>query len=126
MTVAAVTSGDAAVRFLHHSDRLVLTLPSAPATGDLRRFTVKYRGVPASGLKALQNKYGERCFFSADWPDLAHQWLPVVDHPYDKATGEFFVTGPSRTGDIEQRIQLGAHGPRRLHIVLVEDAPPQP
>jgi len=32
-----------------------------------------------------------------------------------------FVTGPSRTGDIEQRIQLGAHGPRRLHIILVED-----
>jgi L-lactate dehydrogenase complex protein LldG len=30
------------------------------------------------------------------------------------------VTGPSRTGDIEQRIQLGAHGPRRLHIVLVD------
>ncbi|WP_431856834.1 LutC/YkgG family protein [Azospirillum sp.] len=29
------------------------------------------------------------------------------------------VTGPSRTGDIEQTIQLGAHGPRRLHIVLV-------
>jgi L-lactate dehydrogenase complex protein LldG len=36
-----------------------------------------------------------------------------------------FVTGPSRTGDIEQRIQLGAHGPRRLHIVLVDpNAPP--
>ena len=32
-----------------------------------------------------------------------------------------FVTGPSRTGDIEQTIQLGAHGPRRLHILLVED-----
>ena len=30
------------------------------------------------------------------------------------------ITGPSRTGDIEQRIQLGAHGPRRLHIVLVD------
>ena len=30
------------------------------------------------------------------------------------------VTGPSRTGDIEQTIQLGAHGPRRLHIVLVD------
>jgi len=35
------------------------------------------------------------------------------------------ITGPSRTGDIEQRIQLGAHGPRRLHVVLVEDAPAQ-
>ncbi|MDH3596131.1 MAG: LUD domain-containing protein [Rhodospirillales bacterium] len=30
-----------------------------------------------------------------------------------------FITGPSRTGDIEQTIQLGAHGPRRLHIILV-------
>lgn len=33
-----------------------------------------------------------------------------------------FITGPSRTGDIEQRIQLGAHGPRRLHVVLVDAA----
>lgn len=33
-----------------------------------------------------------------------------------------WVTGPSRTGDIEQTIQLGAHGPRRLHIVLVDDS----
>lgn len=32
------------------------------------------------------------------------------------------ITGPSRTGDIEQRIQLGAHGPRRLHVILI-DAP---
>ena len=31
------------------------------------------------------------------------------------------ITGPSRTGDIEQRIQLGAHGPRRLHVVLVDE-----
>jgi L-lactate dehydrogenase complex protein LldG len=32
-----------------------------------------------------------------------------------------FITGPSRTGDIEQRIELGAHGPRRLHIIVVDD-----
>ncbi|WP_299866840.1 LUD domain-containing protein [uncultured Hoeflea sp.] len=30
------------------------------------------------------------------------------------------VTGPSRSGDIEQTIILGAHGPRALHIVIVE------
>lgn len=32
-----------------------------------------------------------------------------------------FISGPSRTADIEQTIQLGAHGPRRLHIVLIDD-----
>ena len=31
------------------------------------------------------------------------------------------VTGPSRTGDIEQKIEMGAHGPRRLHLIVVED-----
>lgn len=30
------------------------------------------------------------------------------------------VTGPSRTADVEQTIQLGAHGPRSLHVLLLE------
>lgn len=32
-----------------------------------------------------------------------------------------FVSGPSRTADIEQVVQLGVHGPRRVHVVLVDE-----
>jgi L-lactate dehydrogenase complex protein LldG len=31
------------------------------------------------------------------------------------------VTGPSRSADIESTLELGAHGPRRLHVLLVDD-----
>lgn len=31
------------------------------------------------------------------------------------------ITGPSRTGDIEQKLYLGAHGPREVHLLLVTD-----
>jgi L-lactate dehydrogenase complex protein LldG len=33
------------------------------------------------------------------------------------------ITGPSRTGDIGQRIELGAHGPRRLLVLIVDEDP---
>lgn len=33
-----------------------------------------------------------------------------------------FISGPSRTADIEQTIVMGAHGPRRVHVILVGGA----
>jgi L-lactate dehydrogenase complex protein LldG len=31
------------------------------------------------------------------------------------------ITGPSRSADIEQKLQMGAHGPRTLVILLIKD-----
>lgn len=35
-----------------------------------------------------------------------------------------FITGPSRTADVEQTLQIGAHGPKRLLVLLVDDQLP--
>jgi len=34
------------------------------------------------------------------------------------------ITGPSRSADIEQTLILGAHGPRKLHVIVVGDPSP--
>ncbi len=82
--------------FPHTGDKIHIGVSPSPHAGERRTFRVRYRGKPAAGLRIGTDIYGDRTFFSSNWPNLAHQWLPVVDHPYDKATSEFLITAPDK------------------------------
>lgn len=112
MRVSEARSGPALLRFTHEADLLRITLDSSSKAGERRQIVVRYRGVPAKGLRILKNKFGERCFFSENWPNNARQWLPMIDHPYDKATSEFIVTAPIKyqvvaNGLLQEETDLG-------------------
>ena len=56
---------------------------------------IKYSGIPITGLIIGDNMHGDRTFFSDNWPNKARNWLPLVDHPYDKATSDFIIVAPN-------------------------------
>ena len=95
MRVGAVTGADGPLEFEHRDDALFIALASPTEAGERRQVTVAYEGVPATGLIIAPNKHGDRTFFSDNWPNKARNWLPTIDHPYDKATSELIVTAPA-------------------------------
>jgi aminopeptidase N len=94
MVVSKVISNGKNLAYTHENDVLTIQL-STPSTLEQRSsYTVMYKGVPDTGLKIANNKYGDRTFFSDNWPNKGRNWLATIDHPYDKATCEFIVTAP--------------------------------
>ena len=95
MVVSHVSSNGEALSYSHENDVLNIRLPSPSSINQLSKFNIVYKGVPYSGLKIGKNKYGDRTFFSDNWPNKARNWLATIDHPYDKAMCEFIVTAPN-------------------------------
>ncbi len=119
MTVTGVTSGAGPVSFTHRENRLRVALPAGLTAGQDVTLTVGYRGVPAEGLRLINNIHGERTAFSENWYNRARQWLPMIDHVADKATGEFIVTTRAdyqviANGTLVEQVDLGS-GQRRTH-----------
>ena len=119
MAVSTVTVNGRAVSYQHADDRLRIPLSAAARSGEEIETVVAYGGVPRDGLRLIQNIHGERTMFSENWPNNARQWLPMIDHPYDKATGEFIVTAPAHyqvvaNGLLVEELDLPG-GVRRTH-----------
>ena len=93
MMVTSISESGNPVKFEHQNN--VLTIFSNVTSGEEKTFSITYHGVPKDGLVISKNKYGDRTFFGDNWPNRAHQWLPTVDHPSDKALVEWHVTAPS-------------------------------
>ena len=56
-------------------------------------------------------------------PAYEDAWESVRAMPGGVPRSVNFVTGPSRTADIAQKLELGAHGPKRLLMLIVEQLP---
>ena len=95
MVVDAVSVNNAAVNYTHKNDELIISLPAPSTKNQTITFTIQYHGIPFDGLRIGNTKLGDRSFFNENWPNRGRHWLPIVDHPYDKATSEFIVKAPS-------------------------------
>jgi L-lactate dehydrogenase complex protein LldG len=55
-------------------------------------------------------------------PSMEEAWRRLRATPDYPPRAVNFISGPSRTADIEQTLTFGAHGPYRVHLILLPDA----
>lgn len=92
MTVTSISENDKPLTFSQEGDRLIIH--TSGTAGTLHSYDIRYQGIPADGLIIANNEFGSRGFFGDNWPNRAHNWLPCVDDPSDKATLDWHITAP--------------------------------
>ncbi len=105
MEVTSVSLNGEGLSYQHQSNHLLIRLPSTIQQGVLS-FEINYKGIPQDGLIIGKNKFGDRGFFGDNWPDRGRHWLPVIDHPSDKAKVDFIITAPHHYSVIANGIRV--------------------
>ena len=90
MIIDSILQNGKQLKFQHSQEKLNINTSSED------EISIFYHGIPEDGLIISENKYGDRTFFGDNWPNRAHLWLPLIDHPSDKAKVSFYVTAPSK------------------------------
>lgn len=55
-------------------------------------------------------------------PDMLDYWARLRRSGLTPPSSQVFITGPSKTSDIEGVLITGVHGPTQVHVLLVQDA----
>jgi aminopeptidase N len=125
MNVISVKKSNQSLSFTQDTQHLVIK--DAATAADENTYTITYEGIPADGLIIGVNKYRHRTFFSDNWPNRAHNWLPCNDHPSDKASVEFIVTAPDHYQIISNGIQTEESNlPGHLKLTRYKENVPLP
>ena len=106
MTVNEIKSAGRLLNFVHKQDELWIVMDKVLEKNDRKKIIISYEGIPFEGLQIGKNKYGDRTFFSDNWPNRGRHWLATVDHPYDKAKCEFIVTAPNHYQVISNGLKI--------------------
>jgi aminopeptidase N len=127
MTVTAVTVNGEALSYEHRYNLLHVRFPAGLRAGQTFSFTVSYHGIPAAGIYVGRNKYGDRVWFTDNWPNKARNWLATIDHISVKAPKTITVTAPQgyhviSNGLLKEEIDL----PNRLRRTIWEESEPIP
>ncbi|MDF9797008.1 aminopeptidase N [Catalinimonas alkaloidigena] len=129
MAVAAVKLNNQPVNFRQVEEHLIIILDKPLEKEYLGTLHISYKGIPGDGLIISKNEYGERTFFGDNWPNRARNWIPVIDHPSDKATCEFKIIAPEQykviaNGLLREESSLGLyHNEEKKITHWVNDQP---
>jgi aminopeptidase N len=90
MAVDSVLVDGVSTPFAHMNDRIEFALDGGHAVDDSIVVRVHYNGYPVDqGLR-----FRSESIYNVSEPDMARNWFPCHDEPWDKATGEMIVTVP--------------------------------
>lgn len=106
-------------RFVEQQRMSEVTLGITGADGAIARSgSIALRSGPGRPRLASLIPGTHIAFLSVDrvFPTLLDLSLERLEP--ESASNLVLITGPSRTGDIEQQLNLGVHGPKQLHVIL--------